>query len=305
MFQEFEENDKSEEFLSDFRNKINQQSLASFQEKKEEVARSKNILIGALSGVVLAGIVGFIAFSPRYEGEQNKELPVIRRPQTAVKVQPLEPGGMEIANKDKSIYDIIEKKVDDTNQTVESILPPPQEVKAPVVAKADETVSVEDIINEAEAKAKPEAEAKIEAKAAEEKTAATAPAPAPQKTAEKIDIPKPVAIKQPKAEPKKPAPEQKTKDVAPIKTAATASKGQWQVQIMSSQNKKAIETSKSSLAKKYSALKGVPIFIEDAIIAGKGTFYRLKAGAYKTKPEAEKLCSDLKKSGLSCFIKQK
>ncbi len=304
MFQEFEENDKSEEFLSDFRNKINQQSIASFQEKKEEVARSKNILIGALSGIILAGVVGFVAFSPKYADNKSKELPVIRRPQTAVKVQPLEPGGMEIANKDKSIYDIIEKKVEDTNQNVESILPPPEEIKAPVVAEAAPSVSVDEIIKEAETAPKEVASAatKKVAPAASEEVVAAAP-----KEVAKVAIPAPVKVEQPKAEkivaPKvvaaaKPAPKTVAKKPA-------VAKGMWQVQIMSSQNKSAIEKSKASIAKKYAALKGVDIMIEDAYIAGKGTFYRLKAGAYSSKSQADKLCAELKKAGLGCFVKQK
>ena len=102
MFPEFPDDNKNEDFLNEFRQKIAEQSNTSFEERKNELNRSKSVFIGAVSGVVLAGIVGWFVLSPRYAQETDAELPVIRRPQTAIKVQPTEPGGMEILNQDKS-----------------------------------------------------------------------------------------------------------------------------------------------------------------------------------------------------------
>ena len=110
MFPNFPENNKDDDFLNEFRQKLNDQSIANFEEKKNEINRSKNVFIGAVSGIALAAVVGWFVLSPRYANDPNVELPVIRRPQTAVKVQPTEPGGMEILNQDKSVYDIIERK---------------------------------------------------------------------------------------------------------------------------------------------------------------------------------------------------
>ena len=94
MFPNFPENNKDDDFLNEFRQKLNDQSIANFEEKKNEINRSKNVFIGAVSGIALAAVVGWFVLSPRYANDPNVELPVIRRPQTAVKVQPTEPGGM-------------------------------------------------------------------------------------------------------------------------------------------------------------------------------------------------------------------
>lgn len=100
---------QNDDFLNEFRQKIADQSAANFEEKRIEMKRSKSVFIGAVSGVALAGIVGWFVLSPRYAVNSPEEIPVIRRPQTAIKVQPSEPGGMEILNQDKSVYDIVEK----------------------------------------------------------------------------------------------------------------------------------------------------------------------------------------------------
>ena len=85
--------------------------------------------------MALAGVVGWFILAPQYADNGNVEIPVIRRPQTAVKVQPSEPGGMEILNQDKSVYDIIEKK--DNEPVVENLLPPPEQPKLPeIIASA-------------------------------------------------------------------------------------------------------------------------------------------------------------------------
>ena len=107
MFADFEQNSNNEDYLDDFRQKLNAPSAEAFEERKNEINRSKNVFIGTVSGIALAAVVGWFVLSPRYTEQANVEIPVIRRPQTAVKVQPSDPGGMEIQNQDKSVYDIV------------------------------------------------------------------------------------------------------------------------------------------------------------------------------------------------------
>src|SRR5574344_653622 len=133
MFQEFPEDNKNDDFLNEFRQKISTQDTPNFEEKRNEMNRSKNVFIGAVSGVALAGIVGWFVLAPRYSDNPSVEIPVIRRPQTAIKVQPSEPGGMEILNQDKTVYDIIDKK-DVAEGGIEQLLPPPEEPKLPQIA---------------------------------------------------------------------------------------------------------------------------------------------------------------------------
>lgn len=306
MFQEFPDDNKNEDFLNEFRQKIAEQSNISFEERKNELNRSKSVFIGAVSGVILAGIVGWFVLSPRYAQESNAEIPVIRRPQTAIKVQPTEPGGMEILNQDKSVYGILDKSEDDS-KVVENLLPPPEEPKLPVITPDAEApkkaISVEDIIDKQDGTDKIAAEAEriiqsveavpVKENVPEDKTVTVAEA-VKQEPAE-IEVkeqpkPSPAAVVIPEKE-----------DVIELKIPA----GTWQVQLMSSNNKSAVEKSWKSLTQKYNVLAKQPHEIEEADLGTKGIFYRLKAGAFKTKPEADTLCNDVKALGGTCIVKKK
>ena len=118
------------------------------------------------------------------------------------------------------------------------------------------------------------------------------------------DAPKP-EVKEVKA----PAPQPVKEEKVTVKTEdfldLTVPAGAWQVQLMSSNNKAAVEKSWKSLSKKYNVLAKQPYEIEEADLGAKGVFYRLKAGAFKTKPEADSLCNDIKALGGTCIVKKK
>ena len=300
MFANFDDN-KNDDFLDEFRQKLNTDSSESFEERKNEINRSKNVFIGTVSGIALAAVVGWFVLSPRYAENNSADIPVIRRPQTAVKVQPAEPGGMEILNQDKSVYDIIEKK-DAKTPEVENLLPPPEEPQMPVVSAAAETAPVvekaEEIIKVAEVK--------------------VAPAPVPQAAPEEKPVETPKTISEAASETKAPATEVKMEEKAPTPTADPQEKeapkaevktvvvtGPWQVQLMSSPNRKAIDTAWDGLVKKYPVLQGQSREIETADLGAKGTYYRLKAGGFADRSGADKLCNDIKALGGTCIVKKK
>ncbi len=322
MFKEFPDDNKNDDFLNEFRQKISDQSDEIIEEKREELKRSKSIFLGITGGIVLAGIVGWMILAPQYRTEKDKEIPVIRRPQTAIRVQPNEPGGMEIPNQDKSVYNIIEKKEDNG---VENLLPPPESPKLPeIVAQADTAPSVpqDTVLPEAE-KIVQKAEAPVVTtqdiiKQAEESAPETAPAAKPKaelpqtaavsEPAQSVPV-QSVAKEEPKPEPKptpkaEPKAEPKQEPKVEAQKVAAAVSGNWQVQLMSSPNKPAIEKAKADLAKKYK-LGNQPFEIETAVLDKNKTFYRLKVGAYKTRAEADKLCNNIKALGGTCIVKKK
>lgn len=310
MFPGFPSDDnKSEDYLDEFRQKLANQSTPNFEEKRNELNRSKNIFLGAVSGVVLAGVVGWFVLSPGYSNNGNFEVPVIRRPQTAIKVQPTEPGGMEILNQDKSIYNILEKKNLDENASIENLLPPPEVPQIPVIAAQPlpqsapiDNPAVEKIVAESQMVTTETTISQVEEiiKVAE----------APQVNAAKETIVADASVglsdvkipTQPEAIPAKvevPAPQASAKVVAP------ATSGSWQVQLMSSPNKSALESSWKNMVKKYSMLADQPHEVETADLGAKGTFYRLKAGAFQARKDADTLCNDIKAMGGSCIVKKK
>ena len=304
MFQEFPEDNMNENYLSERRQKIADENLMNFEEHKNDMSRSRSVLIGAVSGLALAAVVGWFALSPRYSVDNVAEIPVIKRPQASVKVKPENPGGMEILNQDKSVYNIIEKEPE--RKEVESILPPPEQPILPEI-KAAATTPAPEAAPEQTPELKP-IETTTEVKTSEVKTVA-APKAVVNETKE-ITLPtiKEASQKeavQAKAEPK-PQPVAKAEPKPEPKIAATqAVTGDWQVQLMSSPNQKAVTSAWTGLVKKHPALKGVSHEIETADLGAKGTYYRLKAGAYATRAEADKLCSTIKSQGGSCIVKKK
>lgn len=319
MFPDFPDDNKNDDFLNEFRQKIAEQSNISFEERRNELNKSKSVFIGAVSGVVLAGVVGWFILSPRYAQNENVELPVIRRPQTAIKVQPTEPGGMEILNQDKSVYDILDKSQND-KKVVENLLPPPEEPKLPVIAPSSEAApqTIDDVL------AKTESETKNNSVAEEAEkiiNVATAPKATPAKETQpeaQVKTLSQAVAESAKTEAKAPA-----KDVAKVSTddiksvykaqikdgkvvqPSNIASGVWQVQLMSSNNKAAVEKSWNSLNAKYKMLNNQPYEIEVADLGSKGTYYRLKAGAFPTRDGADELCKDIKALGGTCIVKKK
>ncbi|MBE6458967.1 MAG: hypothetical protein E7010_04060 [Alphaproteobacteria bacterium] len=323
MFADFEQNSNNEDYLDDFRQKLNAPSAEAFEERKNEINRSKNVFIGTVSGIALAAVVGWFVLSPRYAEQANVEIPVIRRPQTAVKVQPSDPGGMEIQNQDKSVYDIIEKK-QDTALVVENLLPPPEIPQLPAIT-AETTAALPEIeksevIEKAEAIIQKAEENKVvpESETKDIKVVTAAPVVAPKEettpattskeiVAEKETAPVKEATKEIAVASNNPVVEKvnvpnQSPAPAKIKTATT---GDWQVQLISSPNRASVDSAWTDLVKKYPSLKGQPREIETADLGTKGTYYRLKAGAFADRSGADRLCSDIKALGGTCIVKKK
>lgn len=312
MLDDFQDDEpiKNSEFLDEFRQRLNSQPLENIEERKKEISKSQHVFLGTILGVGLAGVASWFILSPDYQEIENIEIPVVRRSNTAVKVQPVNPGGMEILNQDKSVYEIVEKTTDD-NLKVESLLPPPEEPMLPNLAQAIEDKAqaavlqsneaiknAENIITKEEQKvveqAQPQKEIKVEVveanttikpSVADVKPIADEPEVAKSTTVETVKVTEVAAPKVDK----------------PTKAAS----GKWQVQLISSPNKDAMKKSWNDLLKKYSQLKGLPHEVESADLGAKGTFYRLKAGAFTTRGEAERLCNSIKTSGGSCLVKKK
>lgn len=276
-----------EEVLNEFRQK---QVNFDLEERKNEIDNSRSLFIGALAGLAMAGVVGWFVLAPRYQNNNPEDVPVITRPQTVVKMQPSDPGDVELAAQERTVYEIIEKKPagEEQAQIAAPVEQPNAEaidrlVEETVLAETEKAVpaaGAESLTQPAPAVSVPAAE-----KTAEEK-AETVSVPA-VKTAEVRELP---AVKK----------ESETTD-----KAAVIKSGSWQVQLMSSPNKAAVEKSWLTMSKKYAVLKDLPHEIESADLGAKGIFYRLKAGSFASKNEAASLCASIKAAGGSCFTAKK
>lgn len=315
MLDDFQDEDpvKNSEFLDEFRQRLNSQPIENLEERKKDISRSQHIFLGTILGVGLAGVASWFILSPDYDKTEDVEIPVVRRTNTAIKVQPANPGGMEILNQDKAVYEIVEK-TDPANEKIENILPPTEEPVYPDIVVSNIEKKTEEAVNNSDTAIK-EAE-KVITKEEQKNFITDISEDAKEKIkievveinenitknnteTNEIEIKK-VAEKKEVKEVKKAEPKQAKETPA----TATAS-GIWQIQLISSPNKAAMDKAWVDLTKKYSQLKGLPHEIESADLGTKGTFYRLKAGGFSSRSDADKLCNSIKSAGGSCLVKKR
>lgn len=304
MYQDFF--NKNDDYLSEFKQKVANQKIATLEERRTELARSRNNFLGTFAGIALAGVVGWFVLAPQY-AETEKEIPIIRRPQTAVKIKPENPGGMDIPNQDKNIYNIVEKK-DVNNTVVENLLPKPETPKLPDIVPEISDVNenadnLDQIVDE------------VSSNKASELAEKTAPAAVDAPTASNSNVPaKPADLladnladnikTKPAAIEKAPAPLIKEEKIAAAAVPADA--GGWQIQLIASKNKAAVEKTWIDLSSKYADLKKMPHEVQTSDLGAQGMFYRLRAGSFADKAAAVQACNDLKAKGLrDCIAKEK
>lgn len=309
MLDDFQDEDpvKNSEFLDEFRQRLNSQPIENLEERKKDISKSQHIFLGTILGVGLAGVASWFILSPNYDKTENIEIPVVRRTNTAIKVQPANPGGMEILNQDKTIYEIVEKTNNDDTK-IENLLPPTEEPMFPDIVKSDIKQKTKEVMDKTDTTIKL-AETLI---TKEEQKETTIENNSKTKKLDNVEVKEVATINSIKEkdtsqtnENKKALPKETTNQNNEKTQLTITSSGMWQIQLISSPNKAAMEKSWNDLTKKYNQLKGLPHEIESADLGSKGTFYRLKAGAFSTRGEADKLCNSIKSSGGSCLVKKK
>jgi hypothetical protein len=139
------------------------------------------------------------------------------------------------------------------------------------------------------------------APAAPEEVTETAAAEPPSDDAGVMPETAPIAPLRPADQPIDVVGEVKPDQVAAA-TTATASVGNWAMQIASQPSEAAAQSSYQDLARRYSGvLQGREVNIVKAEIAGKGTFWRVRVPA-PTRQEAIGLCESYKSAGGNCFV---
>lgn len=294
MYQDFF--NKNDGYLDEFKQKVAEQKIATMAERRSDLARSRNNFLGSFAGIALAGVVAWFVLMPQYQ-QVSKEIPVIRRPQSAVKVKPENPGGMEIPNQDKEVYAIVEKKNVD-NMVVENLLPTPEQPKLPDIVP--ETLEVD-------ANAENLDELVDEVEENNEQIVASADKKTEDKVSAVPDKPDDILKSDEKAaasEEKKPEIQKAEKEVAsPTKEEK---QGNWQIQLIASKNKDVMEKTWQTLSSQYSLLKAYNHEVQSADLGAQGMIYKLRAGAFADKAAAQDVCSKLKQQGLNdCIVKER
>jgi hypothetical protein len=268
---------------------------------------SKSRLFSAVvAGASLVGF-GFVVWYAYQQGVRvgsEDMAPMLRAEASPIKLRPDNPGGMEVLNQDKLVFDRLTP--DPKEPLIERLLPPPetplprpemQTAASPQTVPMSVPVSVP-------APAPALAKAPVSTPAAEKKAnsgtlkIAALPDPPEQTTIEQVekvetqDTP-PKAAPAPKlAPPSKPA-----KVQAPVRD------GRYRIQIAALRSKPAVQREWERLLQAHGELLDTyRLYVEQVDLGARGVFFRLRVGPLAREQAARRLCTALTARKVPCVV---
>lgn len=267
--------------LYDFRPEYSERLGVSPDELEEKNFSSMKLHVIAIVifvGVLLIVLAGFFFFGDSAETTGNDVI-TITATSDPVKVRPEQPGGMNIPDQDKMVYGRIRSNT--VNTKVESLFPEPEQPVMPNTLAIEKNAPTSDFVPMDEANA---------FNPLTEKTA-TVPVAEPDVAPKIEEVPLKKASEMPAARVQKAA-----------MVAVDSDVEGWAAQLMSSSNKQTVEKAwPTILSKNKALLSNMSHQITKADIPGKGTFYRLRVGNFKTRDMAAALCVKLKAQKQDCI----
>ena len=231
--------------------------------------------------VLLVAVAGFASlawysYKVGRESVKEEDLLVIEADDAPIKEKPLDAGGMQFPNQDKTVFETFSSNQQPAK--VERVLPVPEE---PITNNEEMEKAIEQNVH------KPAAE-KI---ATEEKSAEVKRAESLvfyNKKDDETKITDRISVKKDEVE--------KTPVKAPAKTS-----GQ-KVQLGAYGSEKEAQGVWTKLQKKISILADKSPIIVRADVQGKGVFYRLRVSGFACKDDAKAFCKTLSASGQACIL---
>jgi cell division septation protein DedD len=252
-------------------------SILNALENRRAMAPPRRRATGiAMIVAVIAIFAGVVWYSyPREAAEQGADVPLVKADAGPYKETPEDPGGMDIPNRDSTVFDTL--RADADGQQVEHLLPP-----------AEQPLPHEQVF----------AGLKTEVPVTEMQT------PQPKETVVEAKPEEPVKeeVKEAQAPEAKKLPE--TAPASGVETAAPKggeAKGYF-AQLGSMRSEKDAQSAWTHMKKAYASLFGdTPYRVQQADLGAKGTYYRLQAGPV-TEARAREICDGVggKKGG--CLV---
>ena len=223
-------------------------------------------------------------------------VPMIEAPKFELKEKPTDPGGMDVPDRDKLVYDRMSGENDGVQPGVERLLPPPETPLEPPAAVAP-------------AEGAPRAVVDMPPPAAPEAVPTVAvEAVTPEGAAAPVDMAAPAAptaVSEP-AVPSAPAPatEQTAAPAAPVAAKSSAPAGQgYLIQLSAVRTEQAAQDEWARMVKKNAdVLGGLEPVIQRADLGAKGIYYRVRGGWLASRAEAKAICDELTRRNVGCII---
>jgi hypothetical protein len=127
-----DKNDDSADFFENLRKQVTDESRNINFEPPKPANKGVGIWLGVLIGSLVAVIVGYGIFGSFINENDESNAPVIEKDVADIKVRPDSPGGMEIPDQDKLVYDRIAGDSDGKEEVVERIMPRAQRPTAEI-----------------------------------------------------------------------------------------------------------------------------------------------------------------------------
>lgn len=278
---------------------------------KERYSRRGRRIMTAL--VAVAAVLGFgvvlvYAYNKGKQDGGTGTAPVIQAQEGLTKTRPESPGGMNVPDRDKEIFNRLE--TGQQADKVERLLPPPEKpMDRPPAPPAAMPASPEPAGGGTNTMAKAAPDAMPAAPSSSSMPLNVPPPPPP--AAIQVPAPPPEAkAPAPKApvakapEPKKVAPTKPAKVAAKKPAAKPAVAGKWKIQLSSLRSDAAARKTWAGVQSKNKDLLGkLSLSVQRvALSGGKGTYYRVQAGPLASRSAAGALCTRLKARKLSCIV---
>jgi len=260
--------------------------------------RGFRLLFMVLALVVIAGGAWAI-WGDAITGGNSNEIPIVRAPDGPIKVRPETPGGIDIPNMDKLVYDRLEKKPPE--RQAETLLPQPEKPLPAPVASTAATSAKPAVPSGPENILQPAPPAKPSS------TVEQAALPAPTKPAAPpaVNTAPPTVADVRAAEPPAPAPAPSASTPSAAKPAATTASlaKSFQVQLAAVRDEAAAVKEWNRLKSRNAELLGsLRLNVVRADLGSRGIFYRLRAGPIATQAAASQLCQSLAKAKVGCLV---
>jgi cell division septation protein DedD len=291
----------------------------NFEEDYEEDSKNlQNVL--TIVAVVIAA-VSFISLSwyayNSYTSDNEGDIPVISADSTPIKVIPEDPGGMNIPNMDKNVYNKLAS--DKEKHSVERLLPPPEQAmeKEEIEKRYSTDEDVSKSVEVAEKIEKETVTPSVEESANDTNVTNNAQNDQSFKDTTEIKNNDLSNVKQEvlvasTQEQKREVVTQATPTIKNIPVGSrfasadfngkTVKKG-YRVQIASFKSVQDVEKGWQTQKKASGGLlDGYNYHMERKNLANKGVVYRLQVGNFKSEVEAYEFCKKLKNKNVDCFV---
>ena len=245
----------------------------------------------ALAAVAVFGVGIWFAYDQGVKRGASGAPPLIRADQSPAKVAPDNPGGMQVPNQDKQIFERLGGNQPQNGQ-VERLLPPPERPIASAPAAGPANGGNASVASSASGgNAAPTAGPAVTVQnrpAANAQQSAQQPAPPAQSGA-------------PAATPAATPAPARTQAPAPATTAAAG--GTARVQLASLPEQAQAQATWTQLQRKFPAeLGGLSPSFERVDLGARGIYFRLQAGPLRDRAAAQALCEKLSAAKQGCLV---